>query len=45
MARPREYEDRVEEVLYLHGLGMSVREISKETGVPKSTIHRMLKRV
>lgn len=44
MVRPREYEDRVEEVLALAGMGWSLREIAAELGMGKSTVHRILKR-
>lgn len=35
---------RLEQVRELHGLGMSVREISEELGMSKSAVHRVLQR-
>jgi IS30 family transposase len=44
MARPRQYEDKNEEVKYLHSLGKTIREIAFEVGMSKSTVHRILNR-
>ena len=38
------YEIQTPEVLRLHTLNYSVREIARITGIPKSTVERMIKR-
>lgn len=42
--RPRLYNDQAAEVIRLHGIGHTVREIQAMTGVDKSTVSRMVRR-
>lgn len=42
--RPRKYEHMLSKVLELLSSGMSIRQVAKETGIPKSTVDRMSKR-
>lgn len=42
--RPRLYQDKVAEVVQLHSIGHTVREIQAMTGVDKSTVSRMVRR-
>ena len=42
MGRPRAYDDQLDDVLRLHKLDWSVREIAVELHIPKSTVARMI---
>lgn len=44
--RCRDIEDvRLAQVKSLHDEGMKVRDIAEETGIPKSTVHRLVKKL
>lgn len=42
--RPTIHHAKMPDIKKLFGLGKSVREIAEETGVPKTTVHRMIER-
>jgi len=42
--RPRVYDQFLAEVLELYSEGLSIRAIAKALDIPKTTVHRMVKR-
>lgn len=42
--RPRLYNDQAAEVIRLHGIGHTVREIEAMTGISRATVSRMIRR-
>lgn len=44
VGRPRKYLEVTHDILYLHKAGNTVREIAFNLSVPKSTVHRIIRR-
>lgn len=42
--RPRKYNDQAAEVIRLHGIGHTVREIEAMVGISRATVARMIRR-
>lgn len=42
--RPRKYNDFAAEVVGLHSIGHTVREITGILGIPRATVHRIIRR-
>lgn len=42
--RPRKYNDQAAEVVRLHSIGHTVRDITGILGIPRATVHRIIRR-